>query len=255
MKNLFSLILTLLLLAGCSGSDAPEEGFRAVFTGTMNGGDMTILANADGDFTATIKGQEMRGMHIGDQDYFIFKDGDKEVVVDLRTVGELMKEAIPSEFLELSRANSPPAIKLVKGDEIEVNGRKGIGYRSEKDDDKDAPYFIVISEDPKLAPLGKVMAKQFRSSIAVNPIAPDGMFDDVMKTVESGAPIKLGDASLTEFEAVKAPKEITLPGKPLGKEEARKLLIARKMIPEKPPEVPQEMRDALKKQKAEAQGE
>jgi hypothetical protein len=68
-------------------------------------------------------------------------------------VGELMKEALPPEFLEAARKNPMEPLKLQKGDKVEVNGRKGFGYRSPKDP-KDAPYFAVISEDPELAPLG-----------------------------------------------------------------------------------------------------
>jgi hypothetical protein len=96
------------------------------------------------------------------------------------------------------------------------------------------------------------MSKQFRTSIEVNPIAPKGIFDEVFKVMETGAPIQVGGASLKSFERLKTVDAITLPGKPVDKDAARVILIKRKMIPEKRVEIPQGAREAMQHQKENA---
>ena len=240
-------MLGLLLVSACSETADDDAGFRAVYSGTVNGGDMTVLGTAGGNLSFTIEGEDTRGLHVDGKDYIIFGKDKDQIVIEGTMISELLAESMPEGLKKMLEASPIKKVELRNDGETEVNGRKGIGYRNAASD-ASGPFFVVISEDPKLKPFAKAMSKQFRTSIALNPMAKEGIFDDALKIIESGFPIALGAGTLTEFETTDVkPETFKLPGKPLDKEATRKALIKRGMIPEKPIELPKEVLDNLEK--------
>ena len=245
-------MIAILLVSACS--EQPEaEGFRAVYSGTANGGDMTVFGDTEGNLNFTIDGEETRGLHVDGENYIIFSQDGKPLVLDAKLMGDLMAEAVPEQIKQMMDKAPLKKIQLRDDGETDVNGRKGTGYRMATND-KSGRYFVVISKDPELAPFAKAMSRQFTTSIALNPMARKGMFDDVVEVLETGFPIALGAGSLKEFEKRAVdPETFKLPAKPLDKEATREAMVERGMLPEQPVAVPQEMLDDFEKRLNEAE--
>jgi hypothetical protein len=110
---------------------------------------------------------------------------------------------------------------LVTGGEVTVRGRTGTAYFPVGG--AEAPI-LVISHDPKLAPLrdAMVMSEQFADGMARAKVSYDPAVDQMLDILKTGAPLKLLDNELTEVRSDPIPPtHFDLPDKPETRDQLR----------------------------------
>lgn len=142
----------------------------------------------------------------------------------LRVVADYMR----SSHVTAGGGGEPSVPVLVKRGRATVNGRVGDAYYAEQQAGSAAPKpVVVMSNDPALAPLGPVMARQFILLQAMSGKTSDAgkAMGDV---VGSGAPLVMPDAELQSviFATVDASR-FDLSATPLSLEAMRKELAPR----------------------------
>ena len=213
---------------------------------------VAIAAQASADITANYVGPnaalsmkveiasngDVRGATSNPNSYFITRDGHGYIVQasfngpavmrveDMATVmAEQMKKMMPKTPADADK--NMPVFVLTKGGAVTIRGRQGIAYYMSSKISRsptERPFF-VISTDPKLAPLGLAMQRQFDMSVSMmghmfgktNPFKP---MQDVLKT---GTPLVFTGMELDTINNDPIPAaRFVLPAEPLALEGVRK---------------------------------
>lgn len=213
---------------------------------------VAINAQASADITANYVGPnaaltmkvevasngDVRGATSNPNSYFITRDGHGYVVQasfngpavirveDMAIVmAEQMKKLMPE--MPAGADKDPPAFMLTKGGIVTIRGRQGTAYYMGSKISKsptDKPV-IVISDDPKLAPLGVAMQHQFDMSVTMmgpmlGKTSPFKAMQDILKT---GAPLVFTGMELDTINTDPIPAaHFALPAEPLSLEGVRK---------------------------------
>lgn len=198
---------------------------------------MTVEISENGDLRGQTEGQDMWMIRTDGVDYFVIPDDGGDKVLDVRIMGELMREIMPPEFFEMMREAPDAEMVLERIGEVTVNGRTGIGYRMPGI--SDGPAAFVFSDDPDLAPLRDAMAAQYETSMAMMPIETR-LFSQTLGLLREGAPVRFANADLESFEPADFDdNRFELPADPLDKDATREVMISRGMMPAEPIELPE----------------
>lgn len=222
--------IAALALASCSQAEAQEDLRATYATGASS---MVLEIQSDGDLRGTIDGNELDFLKLDGKNYFIFLDGDRQDVLDVAVAAQLFDEAIPPELRAMiAQAPTDDMMQVEPAGSETVNGREGTAYRlAGAPEVMPAPF--VISSDPELALLRDATLAQFRTSVAMNPMAPEGAMSSVLEILEQGAPIRFAGSDLVEVERVELDDgAFVLPAEPMDKDESLAFMIERGMLPE-----------------------
>jgi hypothetical protein len=207
--------LTALLLAA-----SPALGdVTAVYKHKWAAMSMTVEIADDGKVRYQMSAGNTYGLVLDGVDYFVQTDARGQVVDRVNDLVTAQKEAMADFLAKMP----PPAMndgpKLIPFGKVTINGREGRAfvYESQKDA-KEADPVVVVSDDPKLATLGRVMASQFSKSTAML----GGMMGRTPSTaaemetaLNSGAAISFAGMELVSISDAKIdPKRFELPAEP-----------------------------------------
>lgn len=225
------LICIFLCFAGPALADttavyeAPAANFR-----------MTIQIAANGDMRGDIAGQPgVYFLTLSGQGYFVIQtssgvvvDRVEDEVAALKIVAEKRLNASFKAMMEAAADPELANLKLTKGDEIVVQGRKGTPYYFPGPLSPASRPVVVTSSDPELAPIGIAMARQ---SAMLNSLQfmgpPSGLSLELDAIMKGGAPIALAGAELTtvSYEPI-PPSRFELPAAPESLEDIVKRIDA-----------------------------
>jgi hypothetical protein len=237
------MVRLLMLVALALAPAAAAAGTRAIFV-DEHGFRQTFLIADNGDFDAELR----MGQHliVRDGRAFIVEErltgpvvtpldeleaaareprparrpppsaeGDtalRDAVADLQALAGDIDEA------EAARARTPPV--LVRRENIEVNGRVGRGYYYPGFDDLSREQlFVVMSEDPALAPIGAVFRRALAAEAVLRRLMgdsappPDDIDPEQRRILAAGTPIQFYTTRLRDVEQAAIPS-ITLPAEP-----------------------------------------
>lgn len=243
MKHLITLLIALMFAACGSSNSANSSDMRAVYSGAEGAFRMTVELSGEGDLRGETQGQDMWLLKADGVDYFVIPGREEsDQVLNVRIMGELMREVMPPEFFEMMRGAPGSGLMLERAGEVTVNGRTGIGYRM-PDAPEDAVAF-VFSDDPELARLRDAMAAQYEVSMSIVSFE-NSLFDHTLELLREGAPLRFANADLESFEPADIDdSRFDLPANPLDKEATREVMINRGMIPSEPMEMPDAFEEA-----------
>jgi len=124
---------------------------------------------------------------------------------------------------------APAEARLETAGRSEVNGRSGIIYR-DRTAEADMRDF-VISDDPALAPVGRIFAKILTETPMLGNMIGGAGADwkrELAALLDKGAALRLGEASLESMASEEIPAErFGLPSAPISREEFQRLLLNR----------------------------
>lgn len=219
--------------------------------------EMTVEIANDGSARYQMSMGRTYGLILGGVDYFVEVGADGVLVDRLDDLITVQKEAM-GELIPVHKGVETPAdSKLVPIGTITINGRigkaygymKGTGHspavlinpdpgptmttRNPTPSDVKAATatpVLVISDDPELAPIGKVLADQFGKAIA----ALSGMMGStpdvatqMQAILKTGAPLAFAGVELQSVNHARIdPKRFGLPGKPETLDQIRQRLRA-----------------------------
>lgn len=236
MRYFTALIMAVALVACGSSNAANRSDMQAVYSGADGAFRMTVELSESGDLRGETQGQDMWMLRTDGLDYFVIPDDEGDKVLDVRIMGELMREIMSPEFLEMTREAPVTEMELERIGEVTVNGRTGIGYRMPGAPEGFATF--VFSDDPDLAPLRDAMATPYETSMAMMPIETR-LFSQTLELLREAAPLRFANADLESFEPADFDdNRFELPADPLDKDATREVMISRGMIPAEPIELP-----------------
>jgi hypothetical protein len=213
-----------LALAMIAASNAARADTTAVYKAKSLPMSMSIEIADEGAVRYQMSQGRTYGLVLKDVDYFV-EMGARGPVVDrandlITAQREAMAAMLPDfakHFQEHGGAQGPP---LVAGGKITINGRVGraYSYPSANKEPKTEPV-VVISDDPDLAPIGKVMANQFGKSMTMVSSMmggnTPGLFKEMVRVLQTGAPLRFAGMELISVNhAAIDPKRFDLPGEP-----------------------------------------
>lgn len=205
---------------------------------------MTVEIADNGNVRYQMSAGRTYGLVLGGVDYFV-EVGAKGPVVD--RADDLLtaqKEAMAAFMPPLQHHDTSAGPRLVMMGKVTINGRKGQAYGYSKgttgtplitinpepgklttreateSDIKSATVtpVVVISDDPKLAELGKVMANQFGKSLSMLSGmigGTPGMATEMQAILKTGAPLSFAGMELQSVNhAPIDPKRFELPAQP-----------------------------------------
>lgn len=212
----------------------------AVYKGSQMPMTMTVEIADDGRVRYQTSGNSTYGLVIDDVDYMIQAGTTGPIVERAADLMTVQKEMMAQFMPRMSAQQKHAAMEFVESGRTTINGRDGIGFRSKGSAAKDnLPPDVVISEDPKLKPLGKVMAHQFSKSMAMmGDILGDGAspFASMEAVLKRGAPLRFATMELqTVNEAPIDPRRFSLPAPPQTIDQIRARL---KPLPLPPTAIP-----------------
>lgn len=195
--------------------------------------DMTIEVD-DGGNVRTQAGEQAAYVLILDGvSYWVGKDHAGLFVVridDMATVfGEMsLRMGFPGNEMDPKTEAEQSKEAYVAMGSREVHGRKGIAYGMSFRGKPPEIAEYVISDDPRLAPLGQVFAKSFKlSANSLTRMLPGsslmaGAFEPIGELFKKGAPIQIMSQELTDvsFDPID-PARFRLPAEPLTIEQLR----------------------------------
>ena len=198
----------------------------AHYVGSDDSRMMTIEIATEGDYRVTI----------GDHSHYFLTRAGRDYLVETNAAGPkvMRQEDIATVMIEQVKPNVRPSphkseadARLVARGPVSIRGRKGVAYGlilDGKSGADDEPY-LVVSDDPALAPLAAVMRKQFAASIgtmhgifgAENPWAfMEGMLD-------KGAPLVFLGMTLDTIDHARIPaSRFVLPASPISLDAVRR---------------------------------
>ncbi len=198
----------------------------AHYVGSDDSRMITIEIATEGDYRVTI----------GDHSHYFLTRAGRGYLVETNAAGPkvMRQEDIATVMIEQVKPNVRPSphkseadARLVARGPVSIRGRKGVAYGLIFDGNSggdDEPY-LVVSDDPALAPLAAVMRKQFAASIgtmhgifgAENPWAfMEGMLD-------KGAPLVFLGMTLDTIDHARIPaSRFVLPASPISLDAVRR---------------------------------
>src|SRR4051794_40819911 len=161
------LMRGIVALACAAASMAAQADTTAVYSSRSKSFDlsMTVEIADSGNVRYQMSKGRTYGLVLDGVDYFVQLDAKEPIVDRLNDLVSAQKEAMAAHISAFKLHDTPAGPELVPIGNVAVNGRNGraFGYKAEKPVAKPNPV-VVISDDPDLAQLGKVMAKQFSKS-------------------------------------------------------------------------------------------
>ncbi|HSG33663.1 MAG TPA: hypothetical protein VLA37_03950 [Sphingomonadaceae bacterium] len=194
--------------------------------------EMTVEADSAGNVRVQMARQASCYLLLDGELYVIGRDTSGIIVTRLEDAVAAVTEAaqqmgFDDSFLQDEPEPSVPTF-VAMGEET-VGDRKGTAYgMAGADGSEPLRADFVISNDPRLAPLGKALAdlqksmKPSTSAFGRVSIALGRMTDEMVAVLEQGAPIKMTQLELTDFslDAID-PERFRLPAEPLTLEQLR----------------------------------
>ena len=236
MKNCPLFALSVMLVTGMTATPAAADlsaRYEAQEKNAPFNMAMTLEIDSNGNERVQVAEQPTYLLVLNNVTYMVSR-GPAGVYVmrldDMVTViGEVSKRmGIDKAFASMPKkvAEKPPAIASM-GPKV-VNGRTGTGYGISENGARPVYAFVVISEDPKLAPLGAAFAKSFaQSSVYANKMFPGfgsmgGMFGSDAELFKKGAPLSIVSMNLTDVSFAEIDdSRFALPGQPLSIDQIR----------------------------------
>jgi hypothetical protein len=217
----------LLVILFAAMSSPALADVTATYAGPSPRWVLQVEISANGD---TRFGQAKGGQ------YFITRGGETFWIQIKPTGSVVMRTSdilrVVADYMKSSQAtaggrNNRPVPVLVKRGRATINGRVGDAYYAEQQaGSAKAKPVVVMSDDPALAPLGPVFARQFILSQAMSGESSDAgkAMGDLVGT---GAPLVMPDAELLSVTFAKVDtSRFDLPATPLSLEAVRQDLAS-----------------------------
>lgn len=228
--TIIGLILAVLMLPGDANADLSAR-YDTKFPGTDEIiKTMTIEINERGDLRYQLSDQALYGLVIDGVDYVVKRGPTGLYVIrieDMVAAAAASNAATISKLSEeIAKAPNESFFDFIENGAVEVNGRSGTGYAMKQEDGSPGLFnILVISDDPKLAPLGAAFAQQFRSSMRMaggfGLGNVEGPFSGVIEVIDKGAILSFSGMELSEvdFDPID-PQRFALPAEPITLEQA-----------------------------------
>jgi hypothetical protein len=215
--------LCLLLFASPAHAD-----MTAIYKSPSKTFDMTMTVEIadDGRVRYQMSVGNTYGLVIDDIDYFVQVDPQGPIVQRVSDLMTVQKEAIAGFLDKVPQPPKNEGPELIEVGKVTIHGREGRAYiYTSQRGSKGAAPVAVISDDPNLAPLGRVMANQFSKSMTMMGgmvgHAPS-MATEMDKILHTGTAISFSGMELTTVNDAKIdPKRFDLPAEPLTLDQIR----------------------------------
>ena len=217
MKITPTILFGGLLLAGSAASADTTAVYKAK-SKTIQAG-MTVEIANDGSTRYQMSMGRTYGLVLRCVDYFVELGAKGPIVARADDLMTAQKEAMAAFMPPFQHHDMSAGPQLVPIGNVTINGRtgRGFGYRPEKKDATVSPV-VVVSDDPELAQLGKLMANQLAKSIAMLSGmvgSTPGMFKQMQSILQTGAPLSFAGMELQSVNhAPIDPKRFNLPAQP-----------------------------------------
>lgn len=189
---------------------------------------MTLEIDANGNERVQMSNQASYMLVLGDVTYLVSRGPTGIYVARMDDVVTVLGEKSKSMGLDKAFAAAPenpaekPPVMASMGPKV-VNGRTGTAYGISENGKRPVYALIVISDDPKLAPLGVAFAKSFsQSSTLANKMIPGlgsiaTYFGEDAALLKKGAPLSLVSMNLSEVSFAHVDdNRFVLPSQPLS---------------------------------------
>ena len=198
----------------------------AHYVGSDDSSMMTIEIATEGDYRVTLG---------DDSHYFLTKVG-RDYLVKTNAAGPtvMRQEDIATVMIEQVKPNvrrsphkSEADARLVARGPVSIRGRKGVAYGlifDGKSGGDDEPY-LVVSDDPTLAPLAAAMRKQFAASIGTmhGIFGADSPWAFLEGMLNKGAPLVFLGMTLDTIDHARIPaSRFVLPASPISLDAVRR---------------------------------
>lgn len=222
-----SKLLILFGLFAVCGSAAHAD-VTAVYKSSSKAFDMamTVEIADDGKVRYQMSVGSTYGLVIDDVDYFVQVGPQGSIVQRVADLMTAQKEAMAGFLREVPTIPKENGPELILSGTTEINGRPGRAYiYASQMGHKDPTPVVVVSDDPKLAQIGKVMAHQFsKSSAMMGGMLGQvpGQFSEMERILKSGAAIRFAGMELASISDGEIdPKRFELPAPPQSLDQVR----------------------------------
>lgn len=192
----------LAALLACIGAGSAEAGLRAVYFDDAKAKQLVIEVADNGDARIGEAESSDYGLLIGGHFIVVGDQDGKLMVARIEDIGAAIDRVVPPIFHNMlsdpASGNLPAHLKADQGGEQQVGGRTGRSYRisgfAGGDATQTADY--VISKDPELAPVGRVL-EQFMNAalvpaaVLMGPAVPQ-LIGETREIFALGTPIDIG---------------------------------------------------------------
>jgi hypothetical protein len=203
-----------------------HAGTRALFNGTSDPKELLVEVSDDGAVRVGAAGRDEYGLLLGDQFYLIGPKDGKVQVARVADMAAAFDKVMPPIFKDLfgpagDKMKFAP-LKAVKTGTKTVAGIKGDiwSVKGMNDEKPDEPTQIVVSNDPRLAPIGRALCAFFDTAmIMMRPFLGNASAEMVKQNRQLfalGTPIESAERfTLIKLETADSVKDrFTLPAKP-----------------------------------------
>lgn len=233
------LLLALLAMACASTPAMADVSARY----RIPGGQMILIeASDEGNGRFTPEGDGAQGgyaVFTPNDSFLVFTEAGVTRVMrfaDFRAALDAMVERMLANIDGAESVDAPqpaPAVpaepRLVAGGRSEVNGRSGTLYRDRAAEGNMGDF--VISDDPALAPVGRIFAKTMIETPMFGDLIGGAAADwkrELAALLDKGAPLRLGEVSLESMTSDQIPAaRFALPSAPISREEFERLVLKR----------------------------
>src|ERR1044072_1650143 len=157
------LLAFLLAFAGPAWADT-----TAVYKSAA-GAEMTVEISANGNARSTMDAHGTYMLTVDGQDYFVLFTAKGTVVDRASDVGSVMadymQKLMSDNRIPQMRDAPHSGFDFIQGGQVTVQGRAGTAWSMKVGDGPSSDTGVVISADPDLAELGRVVARQFEASV------------------------------------------------------------------------------------------
>lgn len=220
------MIRLIAILCVLLAASPVEAGTRALFNGTSDPKELLVEVSDDGAVRVGTPGRDEYGLLLGDQFYLVAPKDGKIQVARVADMAAAFDKVMPPIFKDLFGAAGDKMkfvpLKAVKTGTKTVAGIQGDiwSVKGMNDEKPDEPTLIVVSNDPRLAPIGRALSAFFETGmIMMRPFLGDATVSMVKQNRQLfalGTPIESADRfTLIKLETADFGKDrFTLPAKP-----------------------------------------
>lgn len=221
-------ILFLLLVATAAAPALADT--TAVYKATT-GAEMTVEIASNGNTRATMNADGAYSLTVDGQDYFVLFTARGAVVDRFSDVGAVMADAMQKLMADkkMPPMRDAPSFDFVQGGQMTVNGRPGIVWSMKVGDALSPDSAVVMSADPDLAELGRVLARGFELSTAMLGRAMGGSnpMAGMARVLRTGAPLRFAGMELVSVAHTPIGADrFALPAQPETLDQVRTRFIA-----------------------------
>jgi hypothetical protein len=213
-KAPFALALVLLSSGALADTTAVYKSGNPGFDLSM-----TIEIADNGNVRYQMSAGNAYGLVVNGVDYFVEVGPQGPVVQRMNDLVTVQKELMASFLKDLPAPPKSEGPELIQSGKVTVQGREGRAYIHPSNKGTKQPYAeVVVSDDPKLAPIGRVMANQFsKSTVMLGSMLGHGPghFTEIETALRSGTAIRFAGMELTTVNDAKIdPGRFELPAQP-----------------------------------------